>query len=62
MEISAGVAILVVGMKTDQSSSDVLIVEIPRFTKFGLSVMTALRVRFIQQRKLMSVMDLSVNL
>ena len=48
---SVSLVILLVGMNTDLSSSDVLTDHSPRFMKFGLSVMMASLVRFIRQSK-----------
>ena len=56
------VKILVMGMETDQNSSDVWTNAFPRFTKFGLSVKTASLLKFIRKRKLTSALDSLVNL
>ena len=62
LEPSVGVPILVVGMKTDLSLSDVRRDAIPRFMEFGILVKRASLPKLIQQRKLTLVLDLLVNL
>ena len=53
-----GLPTLVAGMLKDPSSYDVCTFRSPKFMKFGLSVLTELRVNFTQQFEWMSVLDL----
>ena len=62
LESSVSVPILVVGMKTEPSSSDVWMDVSPRFMKFGLSVRTASLLKFIGQCELTSELYSSVSL
>ena len=58
LDTLVGLPIIVVGMLKDLSSSDMRTDEIPRFMKFGLLVRTASRVKFTQQLKQTSVLEL----